>query len=277
MKRLGWLLLVCWLACSVPQVWGQNTTVDDDPWAETSNDIRRPIRRLHPERELAKQREQLERELKAREQSAARDSMPQHTPSTTSPSGKPVTDKAWLQELLDTDYSLVQYLPSEPTAPVRLTWQDNDAVPSVESLRSKFEQRGNRYVPRGMDWGHRSSGFFAYVTTDSDGPHIHLRIQYRADDPLRFERVTVIVDGFDYAYIPHNKEQGRDGVLYWEVSDDTMTPRQRDLVYALAHGRWAMLKLHGQRDINHVKQLDGSQLSALSDAYGLFRALGGSL
>ena len=198
----------------------------------------------------------------------------------TTSSGE-ATDKEWLKELLNTDYSLVQYLPEEPQ---RMVWVDEPVTQSPSELTPYMSQStvsgATRYMPKDVSMANSENAFYAYFLMGPDGKPepLRLRVQYYADDPLGYTSLQVDMDGFDYYFKPASTKTGHEGKrMYWEYSDDALTAADKDLIYTLAHCKWARLKLKGAGGMNHVKMLTDEQLADFRHTLALYRALGGTL
>jgi len=268
-----WLCLLA-LATLSTAVAATTMRADDDDYDES---IRRPIRRLHPEREREKAIKKWEAE-QARKQQAEQKAATQASPLSdpwgdASASTAPAAGKEDLYRLLNKDYSIKHY--DIPSSPQPMTWRD-EPVTSLESdLLPHFARSGHRYTPAGTTMKRTDNQCYFYF--DEGGP-LHLRVQYYADDPLNYDRMVFTIDGFDYDFTTMARPQrGRDGRMYWEITDDQLTTANRDLVYALSHASWIRLKLLGANGINHVKLLTERQVDDFARAWDLYRLYGGNL
>lgn len=186
------------------------------------------------------------------------------------------TDKAWLQELLNKDYSLKQYLPEEPQ---RMVWLDDSIAETQDELLAYMKVSNGWTMPRGVTTDETENAFYFYFTERADGTPeaLRLRVQYYADDPLKFEKLHFIIDGFDYYFTPTNFKRGKGkGIMIWENSDDPLTAADKDLVYALTHCQWTQLKIVGAGGMQHVKMLSDSQREDLYRTLQLYRLKGGT-
>ena len=244
---------------------------DEEDYDES---IRKPIRRLHPERERAKAIKQWEEE-QARKAAAQQQQggAAAHSADPWAESGVDVPDgKEALYELLNKDYSLKQYVPDGPK---RLQWVDEPVSASMSDLLPHFDKNGGRYTPRGTTMKQSENAIYFYFV--DNGP-LRLRVQYFADDPLNFSEMVFTIDGFEYHYRPSGTQRGRQGTrFYWETSDEALGTADRDLVYALTHCHWARVKLLGANGIDHVKMFTTGQLEDFARLWQLYRLKGGTL
>lgn len=279
MKKNIFLIISClFLFCSVQAV-AQNNESDLD------ESVRLPIRRLHPERELEKAKKQLQKELDEKKQKQAKattDSKKQDESQFGESTGALSPDKQLMMELLNKDYSIKQYdFGAEDPKP--LTWKDDPINQETDALMATMHKslNGNQYNLYSSDisFGNNSNALFFYLDCNGNrAEELRMRVQYVADDPLSYDKIEFVIDGFLYQYVPRKKTHGRIGAkLYWEVSDDALNSDDKDLVYALSHCSWARAKLIGKDGINHVKVLTTEQLKSFYNALELFRALGGEL
>ena len=182
-----------------------------------------------------------------------------------------------IQELLAKDYALVQYTPEERK---RLVWIDDTVTETPGELLQYFKSNSGRVMPRDVTTDNTENGIYFYFNEGPDGTpdKLRLRVQYYADDPLRFEKLHFIIDGFDYYFTPTNIQRGKGkGIMIWENSDDALTTKDKDLVYALTHCEWAQLKIIGADGMQHVKMISDSQFVDFYNTLQLYRLKGGTL
>lgn len=265
------------------------------PWpdeeSERDESVRKPVRRLHPERdrekamkEYLKEQERREREngswtgdeaLVAKPKKKDNRKVVRREAYQQTSTG----DKTALQELLSKDYSLVQIVPD---APKPYKWKDEPIVADEDELTQVLSRSAQgaavRYMPRDVSMKNTDNAFYFYFDERSTPDPLRLRLQYCADDPLRFSRIDFVIDGFEYSYTPTEPKRGKISArLYWELSDDALKERDKDLVYALTHCRWAEMLLIGADGINHRKELSEDQLKALKATLQLYLLHGGTL
>lgn len=291
MKRYILLLLVVMLA--VPVVTAASMPDDEEQYDPS---IRKGIRRLHPERERQKAIKRLQQELSHRLQPKddpwdtsdqvwgtvdlppvdVKDSaaVEGHRVNTLRTSKTP-QEQAALDSLLAVDYSLTDY------GYRRLRWQDIPVRRTIDQLMPDFTvtEAGDylsKYVSRELT---SNEVYFTFAMHEGDsipGP-LRLCVQYCADDPLDFDQLVFVIDGYNYPFYPGEHQHGSlEGGLYWEWSDDILSVPYKDLVYALAHGNWVALKLMSIHGIHHVKMLTDGQRADFAAALDLYLLLGGS-
>lgn len=272
--------------------------------------VRLPVRKLHPEREFdkamkkmhqeheakaqekeAKEREkeakamakEREKEAKARakeeKKKAKHDNrvIPERRQASES-----TADKSLMRELLSKDYSIKKYenIYEEPKP---ITWKDDPVSSNVTGLMAHMSdvRKGGASLltPRGVSMANDANDvFFCFEQNGGRASsRLRLRVQYYADDPLNYNDILFTIDGFNYEFHPSRPSRGKMGArMYWEQSDDVLTSRDKDLVYALSHCHWARMSLKGADGMNHVKMLTQSQLDAFAHAFELYRAMGGT-
>ncbi len=249
--------------------------------------IRRPIRRLHPEREREKamkayqqEQERLERE---KQQGTAR-------PATGKKGGKNSDDldahHAYLDSLLNQDYTIHEIVadPDElPPAAEPYRWVDERIDGNRSSLLRQVASDNpstgvQRFLPSKVSMNHTENAIYFYYQESAGEPQsLHLRIQYYADDPLNYDKIVFYIDGFEYVFHPSNTRRGARGRMYWEVSDDALIAADRDLVYALTHCNWARMTMKGANGIDHVKMLSEDQLTDMRTMLNLYLLSGGRI
>ena len=187
-------------------------------------------------------------------------------------------DDAMLSELLDlSKYELKSYLPE---APKPIVWQDTPIVDDANELMSHLKSGSIGLMPAGVSTDNTENAIYLYFKDGTNGKPepLRLRIQYYADDPLNFYEAAFTINGFDYTFQPTNFKRGKGkGRMIWENSDDVVTAAGKDLVYALAHCDWAVLKLLAPNGINHNKQLSDEQLKAFRHVLNLYLLKGGTI
>lgn len=284
-------------ACLAAPVGTAGTTVPDDE-EQYHESIRRGIRRLHPERERARAMKMLQEQLSRRAEPKADpwdtsgdlwgtvDVPPAALKDSAAVEGRRLNphqvhtsktpqEQAHLDSLLAGDYSYKEY------GYRRMTWRDLPVTTTLDQLRPGFvvDEDGDcysKYVSREL----KSNEVYFTFAVDGNGlpGPLRMRVQYCADDPLDFDQVIFIIDGYDYPYYPAATRRGTlPGDLYWEMSDDVLGEAYKDLVYALAHSNWVAIKLMSTRGIHHVMMLTDGQRQDFASALDLYRLLGGRL
>ena len=269
-KRFILIMLAACLLAGGAMPAMANSRPDEEDYDES---IRKPIRRLHPEREREKALKKWEQEQerkaaqKRRSSVAATDDPWQMSGTESAPDGK-----EQLYELLNKDYSLKQLVPEGPKP---LVWVDEPPTGSVGELLPFFDNHDGCFTPRGTTMSQSENAIYFYFI--ENGP-LRLRVQYFADDPLNFNEMVFTIDGFEYRYRPDSTRRGRQGTrFYWETSDEPLSGGDRDLAYALAHCHWARVRLLGANGIDHVKMFTTAQLESFARTLQLYRLKGGDI
>lgn len=185
-------------------------------------------------------------------------------------------DKKHLQELLNMDYSIKKYVPEAPKPKV---WVDEPITETREALLPTMKQDGKRLMPRDVTMDNTENAIYLYYNQGADGKPepLRLRVQYYADDPLKFQKLLFVIDGFEYFFTPTNFQRGKGrGVMIWENSDDVVKTSDKDLLYALTHCTWCQLRLIGADGIHHVKMLTKEQLNDFNNTLHLYLLSGGT-
>ena len=288
MKRFILLLMAALLI--VPMGIASITPDDEDK----DPSIKPGIRRLHPERERAKAIKKLQEQMSrkadpnadpwdtADEMWGTVDLPPVAIKDSTAVEGrrlsgtsKTATEQAALDELLNTDYSIKEY----GMGIRRMVWHDEPVTATIEQLLPYITTDGGECLSKYVNREKTSNeAYFVFTFQDSVVGPLRLCVQYCADDPLNYDELTFNIDGFDYMLYPSDPQRGKlDGNLYWEMSDDELRTAHKDLVYALAHSHWVILKLKGESGISHVKMLSDGQRDDFAHLWALYRLLGGEI
>ena len=271
---------------------GMAGMVGDDDDKDPS--VKPGIRRLYPERERIKAMKKLQEQM-------SRKAKPKADPWDTSDevwgtvdvppamikdegaveghrlnvTTKTAEEQAQVDELLNTDYSIKEY----GMGLRRMVWHDEPVTATIDELMPYITTDGaeclSKYVNREKG---SNEVYFIFELQDSVPGPLRLCVQYCADDPLCYDELTFNIDGFDYVFYPADPQRGQlDKNLYWEMSDDELRPAHKDLVYALAHSHWGVIKLKGESGISHVKMLTDGQRDDFAHMLALYRLLGGTL
>lgn len=288
MKRYLIFLILAALSCTTI-AWGQNNEDDYD------ESIRMPVRRLHPEREREKARKKLQQELDAKskaQQATAIDGWNDETTNNKKKDKRRIVgtapiqqssnnDKTLLNELLSKDYSLKQYVASDPVA---LRWKDDPVTETENELlmqvsKSSPQSGTVRYMPQGVTMSRTDNEFYAYFTShDAQIEPLRIRVQYYADDPLNFNDIQFLIDGFEYSYHALSPQRGKgNGRMIWEQSDQAIHSSEKDLIYALSHAQWVRMSLVGADGTKHVKMLTKKQIQDFYCILQLYRLMGGTI
>lgn len=260
------LLLMALLAVPVGLAGGD----DDDKTTVNKHEIRR----LHPERERLKA-------LKKLQEQRSRKAEPKADPwdTTDDPWGTVDVPPALCDSAAVEGHRLTSP-PAMTDAPQRLVWRDEPVTATIDQLmpycvvdddgdcRSKYvtiDEPGNEV-------------YFAFSLIDSLPGPLRLCVRYGGEMPMDFDQLMFTIDGFDYTFFPADVQHGRtDGGTYWATSDDEINPAYRDLVYALAHAHWGMIKMQHSGGGNIVKILTDGQRQDFANTLALFLLLGGSI
>ena len=269
LKRYLLLLLIALLAVPVASAAGLPDDDDKDP------SIRPGIRRLHPQRERAKAIKKLQEQL-------SKKADPNADPWDTG-------DDAWgtvdLPPTVARDSAAVtgrrlSSLSDDAPGGGRMIWREEPVTVSRDQLMQFMTIDGgecrSRYVsPDSIG----NEVYFAFVLDEDSVPGpLRLCLRYSADSPCEFDQVTFTVDGHDYIFFPSEPRHGKTADnIFWAASDDELHTAYRDLVYALSHGQWAMVKLQGTSGVGRVKILNEGQLDDFANTLALYRLMGGTM
>ena len=266
MKKYLTLLLMALLTLPVALAGGD----DDDKTTVNKHEIRR----LHPERERLKA-------LKKLQEQRSRKAEPKDDPWDTA-------DDPWgtvdVPRVVGKDSLAVEgHRLTSPAAQGegRMVWQDEPvAIPLDQLMLGMTVDDSGEYRSRYVSPDGSSCEFyFAFsVGEDSVPDPLRLCVRYCADSTLDYDQVTFTVDGYDYIFYPAVVDHGRTAEgLYWSASDDRLHLAYKDLIYALAHGHWAMVKLVGMNGVSRVRVLNDGQLEDFATTLMLYRLLGGEI
>ncbi len=272
MKFKRYILLMLTLLMVNPSVMAHSTRDDDDK----DPSIRPGIRRLHPERERAKAIKKLQEQLSHKAEV-------KDDPWDT-------TDEVWgtvdLPPVAAKDSAAVEgYRLSTGTDALmgghkRLTWKDEPVTATLEQLSPYVTIEGGECRSRYVSGDSLANEvYFAFAMSEDSIPGpMRLCVNYCGDRPLDFDQVVFTVDGFDYTFYPMDTRSGKGlGGAYWSSSDDELKPAYRDLVYALTHGTWVMIKLQSMGGVSRVKVVDDGQRDDFAKTFAFYRLLGGTI
>ena len=270
-----WIIILLAMLMAVP-IGFAGTMHDDD---DNTQGPKREIRRLHPERERAKAIKKLREQM-------SRKAEPKADPWDTS-------DEAWgtvdLIPLAVKDSAAVvgrrlDAITENPDAADgvgqrRMTWQDEPVTMSADDLMPYVTVDDGDCLSKYVNRENTSNEvYFAFAFQDSVVGPLRLCVQYCGASPLNYDQAIFHIDGFDYIFYHSESRHGvTDQGQRWERSDDVLHPAYKDLVYALAHSHWVILKLVGDNGISHAKVLTDGQRDDFANVLALYRLLGGEL
>ena len=267
-KRFILLLLVILVAAPV----GMAAMPDDD---DKDPSIKPGIRRLHPERERAKAIKKLQEQMSRRAD-------PNADPWDTS-------DEVWgtvdLPHVAIMDSAAIKGHRLSPMTDdgendTRMTWRDEPVTAKLDQLMPFMTMDEGEYRSSYVTGDSLSNEvYFAFdLGEDSIPGPLRLCIHYCGDTPMDFDQVVFNINGYDYSFYPSEPRHGKTSAgQYWALSNDELRSPYRDLVYALAHGQWGMIKLQGSGGVNRVKVLNNGQLDDFANTLALYLLLGGNL
>ena len=241
---------------------------------DTSSVWKPHVRRLHPERERARAMKKLQEQMSRRAEE-------KDDPWDTS-------DEVWGTVDLPAavrDSSAVKGRRLSGMSDVdevgyRMMWRDEPVTATVEQLMPYFTvtdsgELHSKYVSTDSA---SSEVYFAFVMNDSLPGPLRLCVLYPAEMPMECDQLTFTIDGYDYMFYPANPQcKPLGGGQYLSFCDEVLHEGYKDLVYALAHGHWMMLKLQGMGGVSRVKVLTDGQREDFSQTLSLYLLLGGEL
>ena len=241
---------------------------------DTTSVWKQPVRRLHPERERAKAVKKLQEMMTRRAEE-------KDDPWDTS-------DEVWGTVDVPAaarDSSAVKGRRLSGSSDVddagyRMMWRDEPVTATVDQLMPYFTvtdsgELHSKYVSTDSA---SSEVYFAFVMNDSQPGPLRLCVLYPAEVPVEYDQLTFSIDGYDYMFYPVNPQcKALGGGHYLSFCDEVLHDGYKDLVYALAHGHWMMLKLQGVGGVSRVKVLTDGQREDFSQTLALYLLLGGEL
>jgi hypothetical protein len=288
-KFSSFLIGLIVLLCTTPTMQGATIAISPDD-NDLDPTLRMPVRRLHPERPTAaQQREARTRKKEKKVKAKQADREEYYARLVAEKKGVPYLnarqrkaradrEKAYLDSLL-----AIQYTVPDFKLPKRMTWIDDPIKESTSELLPYFNRNHEgdveQYLPGDVEMGDMQNALFFYFNVQGSRPTaLRLRGQYCADDPLGIDHVEFLIDGYDYSFKPTATREGTGGSrIYWENFDDKLSKNDKDLVYALAHCKWARVTYKSTRGVNHVKMLTDNQIKDFYRTLMLYRRMGGTL
>lgn len=265
-------ILLLFMAVLAMPVAIANSAHDDD---DKKTVVQREIRRLHPERERAKAQKKLLEQM-------SRKAEPKADPWDTS-------DEVWgtvdVPRVVNKDSTAVvgRRLTSLATADTdaRAVWRDEPVVVPFDQLMLGMTVEGGEYRSKYVSGDSVSNEvYFAFTIPEGDSMPEPLRlcVHYCGDIQVDYDQLVFTIDGYDYLFYPSTARYGveADG-RYWAVSDDELQSPYRDLIYALAHGKWIMVKFKGPHGLSRVKVLNEGQLEDFANTLSLYLLMGGEV
>ncbi len=265
MRKTAIILLMAWLAATVC-VAGADDDVETRVWKPQ-------VRRLHPERERA-------RAVKLLKEQMSRRAQEKEDPWDTSGDMWGTVDLP-PAALRDSTAAPGHRIDGGHTAQPnhRLTWRDEPVTATVDQLMPYFVitddgECRSKYVTTDDA---SSEVYFAFQLNDSVTGPLRLCVRYSAASPVSFDQLTFVIDDFDYVFYPSDPQSRTvGGGRYVASCDDELRPAYRDLVYALAHGKWVMMKCQGQ-GVSRVKMLTDGQRQDFANTLSLYLLMGGEI
>lgn len=248
---------------------GARPVVDDDDTKAAPQ--QREIRRLHPSRERA-------RAIKRLQEQMSRKADPNADPWDTDDDMWGLVDRPRYAAGDSTAVEGRLITMDDDATPRRLLWRDEPVTATIDQLEPYVTIDANgecrsKYVSPGTS---SNEVYFAFTLNDSIAGPLRLCVQYCSSLPLHYDLVVFTIDGYDYQFYPSETHLTRLEDGQWvERSDDVLREGYKDLVYALAHGSWVVMKLGGADGRNPVKMLTDGQREDFAKTFSLYRLLGG--
>lgn len=120
------------------------------------------------------------------------------------------------------------------------------------------------------------NGIYLYFQTEMGLPsNLRFRVQYHANKWLFFSRVQFSIDGKAFEYTPNRVEtDSGNGGQIWEWFDQQVSPRDIELLNALANANDAKIKFIG-RQYHDIKTINREQILGIKRTLELYKAMGG--
>ena len=153
-----------------------------------------------------------------------------------------------------------------------------ELLPYFSVKKDEFDPNGRIvYKPKSAPQYINRNGIYCYffVNNGSPGP-LRFVVQYYADDWLFFKKIQFSIDDNAYEFVPLNTETDNgDGGKIWEWFDESLTPTDQDLIYALSEAKTAKMKLIG-RQYHDIKAISKAQITDIKRTLDLYHAMGGN-
>ena len=264
------LVLLLMLLLAAPVGLADNVRDNND----TTSVWKQPVRRLHPERERAKAMKKLQEQMsrRAEEKSDPWDTsdevwgtvdVPAATRDSSAVKGRRLNGMSDVDE-----------------AGYRMMWRDEPVTATVDQLMPFFTvtddgELHSKYVSTDSA---SSEVYFAFVMSDSLPGPLRLCVRYPTEVPMEYDQLTFTIDGYDYLFYPADPQCKPLGYgQFLAFCDEVLHEGYKNMVYALAHGKWVMLKLQGMGGVSRVKVLTDGQREDFANTLALFLLLGGEL
>ena len=264
------LVLLLMLLLAAPVGLADNVRDNND----TTSVWKQPVRRLHPERERAKAMKKLQEQMsrRAEEKSDPWDTsdevwgtvdVPAATRDSSAVKGRRLNGMSDVDE-----------------AGYRMMWRDEPVTATVDQLMPFFTvtddgELHSKYVSTDSA---SSEVYFAFVMSDSLPGPLRLCVRYPTEVPMEYDQLTFTIDGYDYLFYPADPQCKPLGYgQFLSFCDEVLHEGYKNMVYALAHGKWVMLKLQGMGGVSRVKVLTDGQREDFANTLALFLLLGGEL
>lgn len=266
MKRFFLILLIALFVSPVVEA-----SHDDD---DKRTVIERGIRRLHPERERAKAQKKLMEQM-------SRKAEQKSDPWDTSDEVWGTVDIPPVMMMDSTAMAGRRLMPGGADDVTRVAWRDEPITVPLEQLMLSMIVDDGEYRSKYVSSDSVSNEvYFAFTIPEGDslpGP-LRLCVHYCDDVQIDCDQVTFTIDGYDYLFYPSTTRYGvtTDG-QHWAACDDDLHSIHRDLVYALSHGKWGMVKFNGIHGMSRVKMLTDGQMDDFACTLSLYLLLGGEM
>lgn len=152
-----------------------------------------------------------------------------------------------------------------------------DLLPFFRIKKDEFDPHGATwYEPKSAPQYTNRNGIYLYFkTTDGVPGPLRFRVQYFADDWLFFKKVQFSIDSSAYEYIPFSTETDNGGGDIWEWFDESLSSRDKELIYALSEAKSAKMKFIG-RQYYGIRTISKQQIIDIKRSLDLYKAMGGS-
>ena len=153
-----------------------------------------------------------------------------------------------------------------------------ELLPFFKVKKDEFDPNGKIiYTPKSAPKYINRNGIYCYfIVNDGNPGPLRFVVQYYADDWLFFKKIQFSIDDSAYEFVPLNTETDNgDGGKIWEWFDESLTPTDQDLIYALSNAKSAKMKFIGKQYYD-IKVINKAQITDIKRTLDLYHAMGGS-
>lgn len=155
----------------------------------------------------------------------------------------------------------------------------------IDALKKYFSEKKDEFDTEGKVWImpksapsyiNRNAAYIYFQMNDGLPSNPRFKFSYCDDDWLFITKLSFLIDGKAYDFLPDEVERDNEDGMIWEWFDQQINYSNHELFDALKTAKKVKIKVHGNKYFD-IRTLTPNQLINIKRSLEYFEALGGSI